>query len=799
MFRNYFKTAWRSLRKNRLSSFINIGGLSVGMAVAMLIGCWIYNEWSFDRQFDNYSRIAQVWEMFPGKHGAQAMLPEPVAGELKAKFGDNFKQVFESSRLQEHVFAAGEKKLIRSGSFMEPVGLDVLTVPMLQGSHSALNDPHSIILSAGMAEALFAGADPVGKMLNMDDTVVLKVTGVYKDFPYNSSFREITFLAPWDLYVANDPETRRFQHDWGDNNWFTYVQLADNIDVATVSARIRDVKRNNDPWIDSTGKNQNQMELFLHPMSRWHLFSDFSDGYNTSGRIKYVRLFGLIGVLVLLLACINFMNLSTARSEKRAREVGIRKVVGSLRSQLIGQFFTESLLVTFFALAIALALLQLSMHFFNQLADTQMSIPWLNPVWWIACIGFCLFTGLIAGSYPALYLSSFKPIRVLKGVFRVGRLASLPRQVLVVIQFTVSIAMIIGTIIVFRQVQYAKDRPIGYNQRGLVMLQEHTTDIHNHFLAFRNELLHTGAIAEVAESVAPVTAAWNFNGGLTWTDHHPSPSGDPDFCMKGVTEGFAKTVSLQFIKGRDFRTGPDGADATTMILNETALKAMGWKDPIGKIVHWSNTDFTVIGVVKDVVMESPYETPYPALYYMAPYTMSYVTMKIDPRVGAHEAMRRIAPVVAKYNPAEPFDYKFVDEQYDARFRDELRIGELAGFFTALAILISCFGLFGLASFVAEQRIREIGVRKILGASVFNLWKLLSKDFVVLTGISILIAIPVAWWLLDRWLQSYAYRTTISLWIFAAAGFAALTITLLTVSFQAIRAATTNPVKSLRTE
>ncbi len=799
MLKNYLKTAWRSLRKNRLSSFINIGGLSIGMAVAMLIACWIYNESSFDRQFPNYAQIAQVWEMYPGKHGAQAILPEPVGPELRTKYGSNFKQVFQSSKPLEHVLSVGDKKLIKSGSFMQPSGLNVISLPMLQGTRSGLDDRQSILLSASLAEALFAGVDPVGKTLSMDDTVTLRVTGVYKDFPYNSSFRDITYLAPWDLYVRNDPETRNQRLAWGDNNWYTYVQLADNADFASVSAKIKDAKRNNDPWIDSAGVNRNTMELFLHPMSRWHLYSDFSDGYNASGRIKYVRLFGLIGALVLLLACINFMNLSTARSEKRAREVGIRKVVGSLRSQLIGQFFSESLLVTFFALAIALALLQLSLPLFNQVADTKMSIPWLNPVWWSACIGFCLFTGLIAGSYPALYLSSFKPIRVLKGVFRVGRLAALPRKILVVIQFTVSIAMIIGTIIVFRQVQYAKDRPVGYSQQGLVSIQQHTKNIYDHFSAFRADLLRTGVITEVAESVAPVTAAWNMNGGLTWSQHLRTDPNDPDFVMKGVTEGFAKTVGLHLITGRDFRTGPDGADANSMILNVSALNAMGWKDPLGKTVHWSNTDFTVIGVVKDVVMESPYETPYPALYYLAPYNMSYVTMKIDPNTNAREALSKAAPIFAKYNPAEPFDYKFVDEQYDARFRDELRIGELAGFFTALAILISCLGLFGLASFVAEQRIREIGVRKILGASVFNLWKLLSRDFVLLTGLSILIAIPIAGWLLTQWLQSYAYRTSISWWIFAAAGAAALAITLITVSFQAIRAATTNPVKSLRTE
>lgn len=800
MFRNYFKIAWRSLRKNRLSSFINIGGLSVGMAVAMLIACWIHNEWSYDRQFTHHRQIAQVYELYAGGKGGQRQLPAPVADELRAKFGSNFKQVFLSSMTREHVLGSGEKKLVKLGNFIEPQGLDVLAIPMLQGDRSGLKDPHSILLSGSLAKALFAGADPIGQILSLDDTMAVKVTGVYDDFPYNSTFRDITFLAPWDLYATTDHETMHNRLSWGDNNWQTFVQMADNADMEKVSAKIRDIKAINDPWIDSTGHNRNTIQLFLLPMSRWHLYSDFSDGIEGSnGRIQYVRLFGLIGILVLLLACINFMNLSTARSEKRAKEVGIRKVVGSLRRQLIGQFFCESLLVAFLALGIALGLVQLSMPFFNELAETKMTIPWSRPLWWVACIGFTLFTGLIAGTYPALYLSSFQPIKVLKGIFRAGRPASLPRQVLVVVQFTVSIAMIIGTIIVFRQVQYARNRPVGYTRTGLVKMQLHTRNIHDHFAAFRNDLLRTGAASEVTESVAPVTESWPFNGGLTWTDHIKPGINDPDFSMKGVSPSYIKTVGLQVTNGRDFRTDPSGADSKTMILSETALKAMGWKDPIGKTVTWMNANFTVIGVVKDVVMESPYESSVPALYYLAPWTMSYVTVRIDPRLSAREALHQLGPVFARYNPAEPFDYQFVDQVYDAKFRDEVRVGQLSGFFTALAILISCLGLFGLAAFVAEQRTREIGVRKVLGASTFTLWKLLSKDFTLLVGLSFLIAIPIAWWFLSQWLQHYAYRTAISWWIFAAAGFAAMIITLLTVSFQAIKAAMMNPVKSLRTE
>jgi putative ABC transport system permease protein len=799
MFKNYFKTAWRSLLKNRLSSFINIGGLSIGMALAMLIACWVYHEWSYDRQLKNYDRIAQVWALWPGHKGAQRQLPAPVVDELRSKFGSNFKRIVMSSQRQDHVLSFDQKKLIKAGNFMDPEVLKLFSIHLLKGSPSALNDPHSIVLSASLAKAFFAGADPVGRVLRMDDTLSLQVTGVYEDFPYNSSLSDISFLSPWDLYANFDAETRYNRHSWGDNNWQIFVELADHTDMEKVSAKIKNIKADNDPWLDSAGHNMNTSELFLHPMNLWHLYSEFKEGDRDSGRIRYVRLFGLIGAFVLLLACINFMNLSTARSEKRAKEVGIRKTIGSLRIHLIGQFFIESLLVAVMSFALAIGLFVLSLPFFNGLAETRMTIPWSNPFWWIIGIGFALFTGLIAGSYPALYLSSFQPIKVLKGIFRAGRLAALPRKVLVVTQFTVSIAMIIGTIIVFRQVQYAKDRPVGYNQEGLLMLQLHTNNIHDHFSAFRNDLLNTGAIAEVAESVSPVTATWPQNGGLTWTDHTLNMNSDPDFTMKGVTMEYAKTLGMKVTEGRDFRSGPHGSDTLTMILNESSVKYMGLKNPVGKTVTWMKMHFTVIGVVKNMVMESPYESPVPAIYYLAPYKMSNVIIRINPKFSAQEAFNRIGTVFAKYSPAEPLDYRFVDEEYGSRFRGESRIGELAGFFTVLAIFISCLGLFGLASFIAEQRTREIGVRKILGASVFNLWKMLSKDFVLLVGLSCLIAVPIAWWLLHQWLQAYAYRTEISWWIFAAAGMGAIGITLLTVSYQSIKAAISNPVRSLRTE
>ena len=797
MLKNYFKTAWRSLTKNKLSACINIGGLAAGMAVAMLIAFWIYDEWSFDRQPDNYRSIAQVMEnqALNGVYQTQKEIPATVADEMRGKFAGDFKYIVLSSQKFNHILASGEKKLIKTGIFIEPQAPDMLTLSMLEGDRAGLKDPHSILLSASLAKAIFADADALGKTIRMDDSLSVKVTGVYKDFPYNSTLREITFLAPWDLYASTDPETQNNRHLWQDNNWQVFVQLAGG-DMERISAKIRTIKSDNDNTVKAS--DPFKPTLFLHPMTRWHLYSEFKDGVSVGGRIQYVRLFGLIGAFVLLLACINFMNLSTARSEKRAKEVGIRKAIGSVRGQLIIQFFSESLLVALLAFLVSLVLVQLSMPFFNELSDKQIAIPWPNPVFWFYGIAFSLLTGLVAGSYPALYLSSFQPVKVLKGVFRTGRLASLPRKVLVVTQFTVSTALIIGTVFVFRQVQFARNRPVGYDQTGLMMIQVHTNDLHNHFAAFRGDLLNTGAVTEVAESTSQTTEMGDVNSNLSWTGKGPDATAD-NFAMKGVTQGYAKTIGLKFLEGRDFRTGPTGYDAMTMILSESTAKGMGLKEPIGKTIVWMGYKFTVIGVVKDLVMASPYDPLVPTIYYIAPYSIYTVNIRINPDLSAAEAVRRIGRVFTKYSPVEPFDYKFADEEYDAKFRAEERVGKLAGFFTLLAVFISCLGLFGLATFVAEQRQRELGVRKVLGATVFSLWKMLSGDFVGLVVLSCLIAIPIAWYLLHQWLQNYTYHTPISWWIFVAAGVGAILITLITVSFQSIKAALMNPVKSLRSE
>jgi ABC-type antimicrobial peptide transport system permease subunit len=633
----------------------------------------------------------------------------------------------------------------------------------------------------------------MNQVIRIDNKYDVKVTGVYEDLPYNTFFRNMNYLLPWELYLISNEWIKKMDNPWGSNFTQTFVQVAEKADMEKVSAKIKDVKFNK---LKDDGDRKYKPVVFLHPMSKWHLHSEFKNGINVGGRIEFVWLFGIIGVFVLMLACINFMNLSTARSEKRAKEVGIRKSIGSVRGQLISQFFSESLVVALLAFLFSLLLVLLILPSFNQVADKKLTLPWLSPSFWLIGLVFSLLTGIIAGSYPALYLSSFNPVQVLKGTFRVGRFASVPRKVLVVLQFTVSVTLIIGTIIVFNQIQHAKSRPIGYDRNGLMSMFMSTEDIHNHFDAVRNELKASGAALEMTESGSPVTQVWNTNGGFDWKGKDPSLA--VDFPNNGVTYEYGKTIGWQFKEGRDF-SRDHATDSLAFVINEAAAKFLGFKNTIGETLTWEGKPYTIIGIIKDMVVESPYEPARASLFHISRDGGSVMIVKINPEMSSREALSKIEGVFKKYNPEAPFEYKFVDEDYARKFNDEERIGKLASFFAALAIFISCLGIFGLASFVAEQKAKEIGVRKVFGASVFTLWKMLSRDFILLVTISLLIAIPTSFYFMSGWLSKYEYRTEISWWIFAVAGMGALLITLATVSYQAIKAALANPVNSLRTE
>ncbi len=793
MFKNYIKIALRNIRANKVSSFINIGGLAVGMAVSMMIGLWIWDEIAFDKGNKNYDHIARVLQNqnLNGNIATWSGLPWPTAAVLRSNFNADFKTVSLVLRTTNVMSSAG-KSLNSDGAFMEPGAATMFDLAMLDGTHAGLQQPNSVFLSQSYANAFFGGADPMGKLMKID-TQSVKVTGVYKDMPANSTFAGLNFIAPWQLFF-NDSRAKTNPYPWGNNAFEVYVQLADNADIHKVSARIKDVKLNNLHLQDRDSKPQ----LFLHPMSKWHLYGEFKNGVNTGGRIEFVWLFGVIGGFVLLLACINFMNLSTARSQKRAKEVGIRKAVGSLRMQLVGQFLNESIAIAFISFIIAVLLVQLFLPYFNTLAGKQMQLPFTNIFSWLAATVFIFITGLIAGSYPAFYLSSFNTIKVLKGHFRSGRFAALPRKILVVMQFTVSIILIISTVIVFRQIQFAKNRPVGYNRANLVSMQMHTTNIHDHFEAVKYELKNTGAIAEIAEARNPITTVWNSNGGMSWKG---KPKGlSTDFPMCNITYDYGKTVGWQIVAGRDFSRAFASVDSSDFILNETAVKYMGLKNPIGELVTFDDgVSFKVVGVVKDFIMESPYAPVRPTLFRIARNGAGIVNIRLSPAMPTKEALGKVEAVFKKYNPQQPFEYKFVDDEYAKKFGDDERTGNLAAVFAVLAIFISCLGLFGLASFVAEQRTKEIGVRKVLGASVFTLWKLMSNEFIMLVALSSSVAIPTANYFMHGWLKQYEYHTNISFWVFVIIIAGVLFITVCTVSYQSIKAALMNPVKSLRTE
>jgi len=791
MLQNYFKIAWRNLTQNRAVSAINVVGLSVGMATAILISLWVWDELSYDQYHPHYARIARVMQhqTVNGVTSTTPATPLPMRAALQSEYASDFSRIALSSWTEEHVLAYGSNKFTKLGNCVEPDFPLMLSLKMLRGT-AGLDNPTSILLSESVAKTLFGNANPLNKLVKIDNKHAFNVTGIYEDLPFNTEFRDVSFLLPWKFFVEEEAWVKRSETNWGNNSFLLLVEIAPHTSFGQVTAKIERIKARH-----AREEARFNPKAFLHPMRQWHLYSEWENGVPVRGRIQFVWLFGIIGGFVLLLACINFMNLSTARSQKRAKEVGIRKAVGSVRGQLIAQFLSESVLVALLALFLALLLVQLLLPWFNGIADKKLVFPWDNPLGWTFGLGFTLFTGLLAGSYPAFYLSGFRPIKVLKGTFQAGRLAALPRQVLVVVQFTVSITLIIGTLVVLRQIQYAKNRPVGFDRAGLLSVSM-TPDLHDHYDALRQDLLQTGAALNMAESSSPTAEVWSNDASFDWAGKDPNRLGD--FGTVGVTHEYGKTVGWQLTQGRDFSRS-FSTDSLSLILNESAVKFMGVKGPVGTQMKWNGQQYTIIGVIRDVVTGSPFMPIQPTIFLLKEEWAYFIHLKLNPSLSAGQALAALEPVFRKYNPGSPFEYKFASEEYDRKFRAEVRIGQLSTVFASLAIFISCLGLFGLASFFAEQRQKEIGIRKVLGASVGNLWRMLSKDFVVLTSIACLLAIPIAYYLMSDWLQQYTYRADLSWWIFAVAIGGALVITLLTVSVQAVKAALLDPVKSLRAE
>src|SRR4030095_5539777 len=786
MVRNYFTSAWRNVVKNKAHSFINVTGLSAGMAVAVMIGLWMYDELSFEKNNKNYDHLVQVLENenIGGGLSTGSSLPMPLSAELRNKYGSDFTKIASTITYESNIVYT-DKVLSRVGCFAEADFADIITLNIVQGTKASLNDRSSILISESLAKAIFGNTDPLNKIIRLSNSYQQTVTGVYKDFPKNTQFRNVDFIAPVDILFANSAN----ENNWLSSSFQIYALLNDNSDPIQGAAKIKNALYQN-------SHDASKPALLLFPMRQWHLY-EFKNGQMVAGRMQFVWLFGIIGVFVLVLACINFMNLSTAQSEKRAKEVGIRKTVGSLRRQLIFQFFSESLLMVALAFVLSLFMVQFALPFFNEMADKQMTIFWNNALFWLLSFAFIIITALIAGSYPALFLSSFKPVKVLKGTFKAGRLSAIPRKALVVLQFTVSITLIIATIVVFEQIRFAKNRPIGYDRNSLVTIPYNGSEIQN-YASFRNELLNTGAVTGVSASSSPTTGIWSSANNLEWKGKDPNRQ--EMFGTILVDPDYGNVVDWKIKQGRNF-SKELSTDSSCFIFNEAAIRQMNLKNPIGEIVKWHGRNWTIIGVVKDMVMTSPFDPVTPTVFLMDDKERSFnvINMKINPLTPVPEALRKIETVFKKLTPNTPFNYKFADEEYALKFAEEVRIGNLSTTFAVLAIFISCLGLFGMASFVAEQRTKEIGIRKVLGASVPELFGMLSKQFILLVTISCFIAIPIAYYLSHEWLQNYAYKIGISVWIFVMTGLGSLLITLLVVSYQSIKAAIANPVKSLRTE
>ena len=786
MIKNFFKIAVRNILRNKGFSFINISGLAIGMASAVLILLWIQNEMSYDNFHANENQLYQAWNRgkFDNKLQCWSTTPKILGPTLKHDYPE-IEKITRVNWGNNFLFSVGEKRLTVYGTMVDPDFLTMFSFPLVNGNkNTALNNVYSIIVTQQLAKKLFGKEEAIGKVIKLDNRDNFTVTGVMKDLPNNTEF-DFEYLLPWQYMSVRHWD----DSSWDNNSTKTYLQLKPNTSIAALNSKIKNIT------IDHLNGKE-QIEIFLYPLSRLHLYSKFENGVVVGGKIDMVRLFAIIAAFILLIACINFMNLSTARSEKRAREVGIRKVVGAQKGTLVGQFLGESILLAFLAGILALLIVQVSLPAFNTLVNTQLFVPFGNIYFWLLGVAFILFTGILAGSYPAFYLSSFSPVAVFKGTFKAVNALITPRKILVVLQFTFAIALIICTIIIRQQIKYAQERETGYNKNNLIY-HWLTGDLEKNYNLIKNELINSGAATSVTKTSQPITQGLSDTWGFVWQGKDPNDKTDFDrFC---AGDDFTKTMGLQIVQGRDFDLRNYPADSTACLLNQSGVKAMGFKNPIGQVIKDGDDRWHVIGVLKNFILRSPYSALKPMVVEGSKGWFNAIHIKLNPVNTTQKDLATAEKIFKKYNPEYPFEYHFVDEEYAKKFEDEQRIRELAELFAALTIFISCLGLFGLATYMAENRVKEIGVRKVLGASITSITTLLSKDFLKLVIISFFIASPIAAYVMNKWLLSYAYRVDVQWRVFVFTAILSILIAIITVSYQAIKAAMANPVKSLRTE
>lgn len=772
-------------------SFLNIVGLAIGMAGTMLILLWLQNEISFDKFHKNRNDLYQVYGLGSNADGHQQEI-SVVSQRIGPFLKNNYPEVEATTRVSDvndFLFTVNNKSFTGiEGDFVDPSFLKMFTFPLTEGSQDEqLKNVYSISITQQLAKRFFGNEDPIGKTIRINDADNFTVTGIIKDLPSNTAF-DFEYLLPWE-YLK---KTGRNNESWLSNNALTFVQLKSNVNTNDFSEKIKNITK------DQTGK-KDIWTHFIYPLSKWHLYNQFENGIPVGGRIATIRVFGIIAAFILLIACINFTNLSTARSEKRGKEVGIRKVVGAGRNLLIGQFITEAFLHACVAGAIALIIAQITLPLFSTLVNTQLDIPYTSIYFWVFMAAFLVITSLLAGSYPAFYLSSFKPISIFKKKFKKPNAVISPRKILVVVQFTVAVILITSTLIIRKQIIYAENRDKGYANNNLVEVN-FVGDISKNYSLIKQDLINAGIASSVSKNMSGITNGGAHSWGLRWPNEPPSDT-TKTITIYSADADLVKTMGMHLIAGRDIDINKFPGDSLSVVLNEEAVRLMGFTNPVGQMINnpFEKKHWRIVGVVKNYVSGSPYDAIPPTVIMGPGAWFNTLHIKFNPNLSTSNALAKTAEIFKKYNPAYPFDYQFVDEEYTKKFHSEQRTKTMAGLFAALAIFISCLGLFGLTAYVAESRVKEIGVRKVLGASVFNITRLLSSDFVKLVIISILIAIPISWYAMNKWLQGYQYRINISWEIFFIAGLLTVTIALVTVSFQALKAAGANPVKSLRTE
>jgi putative ABC transport system permease protein len=791
MIKNFFKITYRNLLRNKGFSLINISGLAIGMASAVLILLWIQNEMSHDKFHEKADRIytANNRDKFNGELWAWSNTPKVLGPALKLNYPSDVEDVVRKN-FANFLLTVGDKRLNVQGNFVDSGFLNVFSFPLLKGnSKTVLTGTYNIVITQKLAKKLFGSEEAVGKIIKIDSVDNFTVTGLLKDLPNNTAFN-FEYLLPWSYMKKINQD----DDNWGNNSIQTYILLKPGISQASFDEKIKNITIDHTSNTPSPSTTKVFTQLFRN---QW-LYSKSENGKYTGGRIEQVKLFGIIAAFILLIACINFMNLSTARSEKRAKEVGIRKVVGAEKRSLVLQFIGESIVIAFLGGILAVIIVEISLGGFNHLVSKELFIDFGNIYFWLAATAFILFTGLLAGSYPAFYLSSYQPVKVLKGSFKAAQSIVTPRKILVVLQFTFAIALIICTIVVTHQVKFAQGRDAGYNRDRLLytFLQG---DNEKHYDLIKNDLISSGTAVSVTKSMSPITQRWSDGWGFDWPGSKPGDE-KTDFIRFSSDADFVKTMGVQLTQGRDIDINKFPADSNAVLLNEAAVNVMRLKDPLGTIIKEDGGgEWKVVGVIKDFVFESPYQKIQQLIVFGPQSWFSVMHYKLNPALSTEKALQQARQIFEKYNPQYSFDYHFTDETYAKKFDEEKRTGTLAGLFAGLTIFISCLGLFGLATYMAENRIKEIGVRKVLGASAGSITALLSKDFLKLVIISFVIASPVAWYAMNQWLQSYTYRVSVEWWVFALTALVSVLIAIFTVSFQAIKAAIANPVKSLRTE